>query len=303
MISFSQEVKNELCQIELTQEKNLKAELSAIILLCAELTSKEGQKFIKITLTNHNVVRRFYKLIKKLIKDIDVEIIYHNKTNINKSYDLLIENSDHKIETFLDIDLFFPDEFPPYLDTPEAKLSFLRGVFLGRGSISNPQKGYNINISTYDNEFSDQLLMLCHEFDLNFKKLERKRSFLIYTKGGEQIGDFLRCIGSFQMMYEFENIRIIRDAKNYATRTSNFDSANITKTIKSSQEIINVIKQLQEQNLLDDLKPRDKAAVEMRLDHPEYSLNQICEELVENGFKISKSTLSTLFTKLKKMLD
>lgn len=302
MISFSQEVKNELCTLNLNVLENKKAELSAVILLCAELVKKDNKKAIKVTLTNHNVVRRFYKLIKEIIVGVNVEIVYKNKSVINKNYDVIIENEDNIVEQTLEIDLFFPDEFPPYLKTPESKLSFIRGVFFARGSITNPQKGYNVNIATYDNEFSDQFLMLCHEFDLNFKKIERNRSFSIYTKGGEQIGDFLRYMGSTQLMYEFENIRIIRDAKNYATRTSNFDNANITKIIKTSQEIIKIIKLVQEKNLLPNLKKRDAEIIRIRLEHPEYSLNQICEELEELGLKASKSTISTFFKKLKDLV-
>lgn len=302
MISFSQEIKNELCTIELTQINNVKAELSAIVLLCSELTNIQRTKYLKITLTNSNVVRRVFKLFKQLDPSINIEIIVKNKSDLNKTSDILIENNDHKVEELLDIDVFFPDEFPQYLNTPEAKLSFVRGVFLARGSISNPQKGYNINISAYDNEFCDQFIMLCHEFEIVLKKISRNRSYLIYTKGGEQIGNFLRCIGSINMMYEFENIRIIRDAKNYATRMSNFDNANITKTIKSSQEIIETIKSLEQMKLLDDLKPRDLCAIQIRVNYPEYSLIQICEDVEAQGFKMSKSTLSTLFTKLKKRL-
>lgn len=302
MISFSQEIKNELCTLNLSKKSNIKAELSAVILLCSELINIQRNKFLKITLTNSNVVRRFYKLIKKLDPTLNVEIFIKNKTDINKSSDILIENNDHYVEKLLEIDVFFPDEFPKYLNTPESKLSFVRGVFLARGSISNPQKGYNVNISAYDNEFCDQFIMLCLEFQIKLKKIQRNRSYLIYTKGGEQIGNFLRCIGSINMMYEFENIRIIRDAKNYATRTSNFDNANISKTIKSSQEIVKTITRLQKLDLLSDLNPRDQQAIKIRLKYPEYSLTQICEKLELYGYKMSKSTLSTLFTKLKKRL-
>lgn len=302
MISFSQEVKNELCNIKLTKINNIKAELSGIILVCFELINKDNKKYIKIKLTNVNVVRRVYKLLKKLSNELDVEIVYKNNTDqINKATEIIINNDNRILEKLLDIDIFFPDEFPTYLKNATEKLSFIRGIFLARGSISNPQKGYNININTYDNEFSDQVIMLCLEFDIILKKIKRSRAFLIYAKGGEQIGNFLRCIGSVTMMYEFENIRIIRDAKNYATRTSNFDNANITKTIKSSQEIIKILKILMKENKLEHLNYRDQKAVEYRIKYPEYSLNQICEKLQEKDIKISKSTISTLFTKLKKL--
>ena len=77
------------------------------------------------------------------------------------------------------------------------------------------------------------------------------------------------------MMYELENIRIIRDAKNYATRTTNFDTANIIKTINTSNEVIKKIKVYKLTPEYNNEPLRNKLLYKLREENPELSLQQL----------------------------
>ena len=66
--------------------------------------------------------------------------------------------------------------------------------------------------------------------------LKRKKSntYVIYIKESEQISYFLSIIEANSSMLNFEQIRVEKEVKNQVNRTTNCQTANIAKTIKSS---------------------------------------------------------------------
>ncbi len=87
-----------------------------------------------------------------------------------------------------------------------CKRSFLRGVFLASGSMSDPEKSYHFEIvcasmgkSAADSEDNEM-------FALDAKIVSRKKSFVVYLKEGAQIVDVLNVMEAHQSLMELENI-------------------------------------------------------------------------------------------------
>ena len=75
----------------------------------------------------------------------------------------------------------------------DTKKAYIRGAFIGGGSISNPEKTYHLEFVTHSEEYAKDLCNLINTFGLNSKVIQRKNSFIVYIKEGEQIVDLTQC--------------------------------------------------------------------------------------------------------------
>ena len=143
--------------------------------------------------------------------------------------------------------------------------NFLKGIFLSRGSVSDPQKMYRMDISFDFEDHANQILNLLHSIGLNFKKTTRLNKHILYTKDSDCISDFLALIGANNSVYEVINSKIKKELRNEVNRVTNCDSANINKTVKASQKYCVVIEMLIKEGLFEELPDNLKEMAKMRL--------------------------------------
>ena len=117
----------------------------------------------------------------------------------------------------------------------------------------------------------------------------------MYIKDSENIEDILTFIGARQCTIDLMNIKIYKDMRNRVNRIANCDAANIEKVVAAaSRQIrdINTIKQAEE---FDSLSADLKEVAELRLAFPEYSLQEIGENLKN---PIGRSGVNRRFQKI-----
>jgi cell division protein WhiA len=90
-----------------------------------------------------------------------------------------------------------------------CKRAFLRGAFMVAGSVTNPEKGYHLEIAVLSAKLAEQLKEEMSAFEIDAKIVERKKYQVVYIKEGAQIVDFLNVIGAHMALMEFENVRIV----------------------------------------------------------------------------------------------
>ncbi|MDZ4975933.1 DNA-binding protein WhiA, partial [Clostridium perfringens] len=66
--------------------------------------------------------------------------------------------------------------------TDELKRAYVRGAFVGGGSITNPEKTYHLEFVTHSEDYAKDLSVLINTFGLNSKVIQRKNSYIIYLK-------------------------------------------------------------------------------------------------------------------------
>lgn len=115
-----------------------------------------------------------------------------------------------------------------------CKKAYVRGLFLAAGSVTDPSKGYHLEINMGSKVKADQLIRLLKSFDIKARSVMRKGSEVVYLKESESICDFLNMIGAHVAMMEFENIRILKDMRNSINRQVNCETANIGKTVSAA---------------------------------------------------------------------
>lgn len=254
-MSFSKEVKEELSKLNNLANKN-EVKYEFIGYLTSNNISNTKNKIKYSTENDYNIDR-----FAKILRNNEIEDF---KINVNGKV-FSIEISRKQI---VDIEKF---DF----NTKEEIKAFIRGIFMGSGSINNPEKKYHLECSIKDEENAKKIIALLSRYELNFKQKEN----VIYVKEGEEISKFLAFIGAVKSVLKFEEIRVQREMNNKINRLVNCENANLNKTLNASVEQINAIKRLIEKGKFEKLEETLKEIAKLRLEYPEMNLTELGKKL------------------------
>ena len=305
-MSFALNVKSELLTIKADNCCKL-AELSALLKIHGDIhISSEGVS-IEFQTTNLQIARKVITNVKELYR-IEVDILSKKQMKLKKNDIYIVRIKEKANELINELELMSNNNTileEPILIKECCKRAYLRGAFLASGSINSPQSSsYHMEIATYDETNSIQLVELLNFFHLNAKSLKRKRGYIAYIKESEKIADFLRVVGAINSLFEFEDERIKRDFVNSITRVMNMEIANQNKTLGAANKQLRSISILENMIDIDKLPKSMKEAITLRKDHPEASLNEL-SDLSEEYFnkRISKSALNHRFRNINDLAE
>lgn len=156
-----------------------------------------------------------------------------------------------------------------------CRRAFLRGMFLGCGTLSAPDKGYHAEFLVGDNaraRFVQRVLEMC---DIPSAITQRKGEAAVYIKDSGMIARLLATLGASRAMLEVEEMRTRGAVKQQVNRALNCDHANLEKQVASSRRQVDMITRISHLAGLTSL-PRDlEALARLRLLHPEATLEQL----------------------------
>lgn len=269
-MSFSSEVKMELSKINNFSKKELlESELLGYILSSnSNLIDTE----IEFITENEFNIERIFKILFKL--EINYEPDIKGKVYSAK---FKIPNIKHIEE----------------LNKEEEKKALVRGLFLGSGSINNPNKKYHLEILLKDKDTAKYIQNLLKQVNIKAKILESNNT--VYIKEGEEISKFLAYIEASKSVLKFEEIRVMKDIRNNVNRKVNCETANLNKTISASVMQIDAINFLKKMKKFEELPDNLIEIAEIRIENPEVSLKEL-GELLENP--IGKSGVNHRLKKL-----
>lgn len=298
-MSFSSEMKESLSKISnLNNKEVVKYELIGYLISNNIVCNK---KTICYSTINEYNINRFNKLLSNLnilnfkielkgktykitLPKIDViEEIYYEEKNIFLNYKFIeklnkIENTNFKEESLLK--------------------ALARGIFLGSGSVNNPENKYHLEIIFGVIENAKIIKELLEKVNINMKQMKRKNGFSLYMKDGEEISKFLAFIGANLAVLKFEEIRVLRDMKNNINRKVNCETANLSKTINASVKQIEAIKKIQIDGKFENLSEQLKEIAILRLENPDASLIELSKMLKQ---PIGKSGVNHRLKQLEKL--
>ncbi len=177
-----------------------------------------------------------------------------------------------------------------------CKTAFLRGAFLAGGSVTDPEKGYHLELSTTHHSVARETDVLLREV-MGFapKQAQRGGGVVLYLKQNEQISDFLTCLGAPVAAMGIMEARLEKELNNKVNRRCNCDDANISKVVEAAQEQLAAIRTLEEAGILQTLPPKLRQAARAREENPSASLTELAA-LMEPP--ISKPAMSSRMKKL-----
>lgn len=306
-MSFSTETKNELARITSDDLCYKKAELSGITKLAGAIQIAGYKKInLKISTELNSIARKVFKILKSDF-DINTDIVVNKNQMLkrNNSYVLTVtsEMGSEKLMKDLGIleskDGFYPSNGIPswILEDEECKKAFIRGAFLGGGSISDPEKNYHLEFVANHEEFAISLMELINSLGFNSKIVSRKNSYVVYLKESEQISDLLSLIGGFQALLSLQNTKILKQMRNNVNRIVNCETANLSKTVNAAVRQVENIKLIQSKIGISKLPANLQQIALLRVENEDLTLKELGELL---NPPISKSGVNH---RLKKIED
>jgi hypothetical protein len=277
-MSFSTEVKKELSQINnLANKEEVKYELLGYLI--SANTIRKTRK-IKYSTENEYNINRFAKLLRNVCTNdfsIDIQgkvfsIEFKEKhledLQLNWAY---IENAQPHEFNFKEYDAEKAVCCFYEISNVEYVKALFRGVFMGSGSINNPENTYHLEMGLANKDVLQTLIEIIKKYEITLKSIDNS----IYIKDGEEISKFLAFIGASNSVIKFEEIRVQRDMNNKINRLVNCKSANLNKVLNASVEQIEAIRSLKASGKFQNLDDSLKELAELRLEHPDMPLGEL----------------------------
>lgn len=303
MCTYSQKAKKELLEISQNRQKNI-VELATLLLLNAVFIQNNSLTAFNIILSTENKFLAL-KVFTLLLKTFNIKVeCFTRKKNSKYTIVILPSNSsakilqacklvvDNKINTSLLSRLL--------LRTLDDKRYFLRACFLSTGFLSNPEKGYHLELVLNSKSITEQLCTIIEEFGIDTKVIKRRHNFVIYFKEATQIVNILNIIMAHKTLFDFENTRLLKEVRNNINRVVNFETANSQRTISASVEQLNNISYINSTVGLEALEPTLKEIAYIRLENKEASLQELGKLLAT---PIGKSGVNHRLKKINKIAE
>lgn len=306
-MSFSSQVKDEVAKIKVDDYEIILSELAGITPMCAVLNFKNKKISMEYITENAPVARRIFTFLRRSF-GFNVEVKNAKSAQLKKNLFIIYISQDESCRLLLDelkymkgASVFMINYSPvDLIKNNRQKKAYIRGAFLGSGSVTNPEKSYHLEFVSENESNAYFLRDTINEFGFSSKIIRRKEKHIIYIKDSEQISDFLSLIGAYNSVLKYENIRVIKEMRNNVNRIVNCETANLNKIVKSSYNQVEDIKLIDREIGIESLDEDLRDIATLRLHNRSMSLNDIANSLEP---KISKSTVNYRFKKLRKIAN
>ncbi|HYE81493.1 MAG TPA: DNA-binding protein WhiA [Clostridia bacterium] len=287
-MTFSSITKNEISKIVVTNKCCQLALLSALIKMTGTVQIHGVNKIgVRLSTENASIARMLFSLLKSCY-EINTRVVVRKNKHLkkNNNYTLYIDSDMGSLEILkmtgilqdsekgLKLNYKLPHQL---IKKACCKKVYLRGVFLGGGSISDPEKTYHLELVTNNEDFAEDIKELLNHYELGAKVVARKGNHVVYIKEGEHIVKFLNIIGAHNALLSLENVRIYKEMRNNVNRIVNCETANLDKTLNASLRQIENIIYIKDAMGLDKLPAGLAEIAELRLEYKEASLKELGE--------------------------
>lgn len=289
-MSFSLQTKKDISAIELRDSCCLSSELSALIHMCGSINF-EGNNKVSFVIRTENaaIARRVFKIIKMIYNvEARVSVSKNRQFKHRNVYLVKIPWEKNSLSILMELHILkkvnnyvtiYTDIDPIYYEKECCKRAYIRGAFLGGGTISDPDKSYHVEFVCHEEGYANQLMELINSYGLKSKIVLRKNNYVLYLKEGEQIVTLLNIIGAHNTLLNFENTRILKEMRNNVNRLVNCETANLSKTVEASYRQIECINKIKKTMGLNKLPQKLREIAELRLNYQDASLKELGEML------------------------
>ena len=292
-MSFSSNVKAELCKDSLSKKSCAVAEGYGVLLYCNTFSSTE----IRIITESRDFAARLPRLFKKAFGiTFDQEPAAQDRGKLQ--FAISSEDKIAKIFETLQMDLkaslTLHVNFGMLEEEAEC-MAYLRGAFLAGGSVTDPAKRYHLEMTTSHYKVSRETCALLIECGFSPKELSRGGNNILYFKQSDYIEDFLTAIGAQVSAMGVMEAKVEKDLRNGVNRRVNCETANLTKVVDASMGQMAAIRVLEEAGELDKLPGKLRETALLRRENPEATLQELAAML---NPPITKSAINHRMRKL-----
>ena len=305
--SFSSQVKIELARK--VPEKNCccLAEFSALLRAGGTLGIGTGKQLsFYISTDNAAVARHVFRLGKQLYNwPIELRVRRQDRLKKQNRYRVRLIIPESKENELQQLGIIKSRRVVEGIRSALVKRqccrrAYLRGVFLGCGSVSNPEAGYHLELVLSSEVYALGIVSLLNRMGLQARINQRKHMHVVYLKEAEQIASLLRLIGAHGALLRLEDVRAMKEVRNQVNRLVNCDTANLEKAVSTGLRQARSIQFILDKVGIDYLQDPLRQVAELRLEYPEASLKEL-GDLMEP--KLGKSGVNHRLRRLEEIAE
>ena len=273
-VSFSGGAKAEICRSFPNKNCCALAECFGILLFCNSFNFE----CIRIITESHDFSQMLPKLFKKAFGlSFDVQpdpeasgkLVFQIQSADKISHIMSVFGFAREDTLALHVNLSM-------LEEECCKAAFLRGSFLAGGSVTDPVKGYHMEITTTHQSVARESYALMQDI-LGFypKTAQRGGGQVLYIKQSDLISDFLTYLGAPIAAMGIMEARLEKELNNKVNRRCNCDDANTSKVVEAAQEQLSAIQILKDTGKYETLPSKLMQAAVAREKNPESNLTEL----------------------------
>lgn len=281
-LTLSRSVKQELSTLRPADEELARAELAGILACRARAHPVTGTMFVT---AEPYLVRRLIWLSRLAEKALPACNVTFARRTPRRNLTVLVSQ-----EADLSAALDFSRR--------HVRRAFLRGTFVGRGSMSNSSSGPHLEIVFASRKQAETACSLARAEGLSPGVAERRGEWVVYLKAGDEIAEFLKMLGASRGVMDYEDQRVRRSLRGTVNRLVNMDGANLSRSVEASLRQIEHIRVVEERIGLSSLPTALREIARARLEHPELTLEELGSTLKR---PISKSAVNHRLRRLSKI--
>lgn len=271
-MAFSAEVKEELCRQPIHCRGCAQAEAYGILLFCNTFHNRQARIITESQALKERLPKLFYRAFALSFDQTPQE--GEGKGTF------LIQTLDKLCTIFEAFGLEWHSSVALHinlagLEEEHCRTAFLRGAFLAGGSVTDPMKGYHLELATSHCHVGRELSALFHEAGFFPKETMRKGNYIVYFKQSDHIEDVLTALGAPVSAMGVMTAKLERDLRGSVNRQVNCDSANLDKAVEAAREQTAAILRLEEAGRIAALPDKLKETARLRLENPELTLSQL----------------------------
>ena len=273
-ITFSSAAKAEVCRALPQKHCCALAECFGILLYCNSFTAD----MIRIITESREFAQRLPALFERAFR-----MEFDTFPSLAAPGKLIFQITDpDKIEDIMDAFGFHPQDTLalhvnlPLVEEECCRAAFLRGAYLAGGSVTDPEKGYHMEITTTHHAVARETYTLIQEV-MGFapKLAKRGGGQVLYLKQSDQISDYLTYLSAPVAAMGIMEAKLEKELNNKVNRRCNCDDANTSKVVEAAQEQLTAIRILKDRGALEHLPAKLLQAAKAREEHPAASLTEL----------------------------
>lgn len=306
-MSFSGETKQEIAKLSPEKECCMIAELNALTQCLGALSLLGGGRIqLKYAAESLVVARRLLVLLKSGLRYRVHTAVRREKRFGGRLVTTLALSAEESRHLLRRLSVLRQDENGEdvFQGVPRrivrricCRRSFLRGMFLGCGTVISPEKGYHAEFLVEDEQRARFLMRVLSLCDIEASMSMRRQKAVVYIKNGEAVSRLLATLGAARAVLKVEEVRTVRSVQKQVTRAINCDHANLGKQLSAAQRQLEAISHISRMTGLSALPDELQALARLRISHQDASLEQLGQLLKPT---VSKSAVQH---RMKRLMD
>jgi cell division protein WhiA len=304
-VGFAREVKLELGTVMPAAEHCRRAQLSGILFGAGVFEIGAGGHFgVRVSLGLPATARHVLGMLKGF--DVESSLRTMNAAPRGLRYEVILGDEARDLQLLNELGVL-SDDLRVQMTVPRrlverrcCLISFLRGLFLGCGSISAPGAPVHVEFTIENAELAEQVRGFLARLDLPFKLAVRDRNIACYSKRSQTAADLMAVLGAHEGCLRWEEHAVLGTVRESANRLANCDEANARRAASAAERQAATARRLMASSAWAVLPDSLREVAELRLRYPYLSLQELAGRAHP---PLSKSALNHRLRRLAALAD